>query len=86
MTPPNIEDVAAQWAVELSTSERTPELWAEFRKWLSRDPANIDAFLKMEEAWRALNHIGKLTEYPRNLGAGTSSQIDTKETSNSLTP
>lgn len=52
-------DEAADWVVELHTSENLAPLFPPFREWLDASPANHREYLRQEEIWRALGEPRK---------------------------
>ena len=85
MSEPDKNDIAAKWLVDLEMGDRTPEMWAEFRRWLNEEQQNIDVFLKVEQAWRALGYLWKLSPNGRVINPTSLPQVDTEEINDSLT-
>jgi transmembrane sensor len=57
MTHSSIRDKAAQWLIELDTSENIEERWPEFETWLNERPEHRATFVSMEQAWSAVDDL-----------------------------
>jgi transmembrane sensor len=52
----DIEDQAAKWLVKLDLDD-SPELRAEFQKWLASGPKNHAIYLRLEKGWRRADYL-----------------------------
>lgn len=59
---PTVEDQAAEWFARLHSDTRTPQLQAEFDRWIAADPAHEREYREMERLWCALTPHGRSEE------------------------
>jgi ferric-dicitrate binding protein FerR (iron transport regulator) len=52
-----VKAAAADWLIQLETTESIDALWPAFRDWLDRDPDHKVAYLRIERAWHALDGL-----------------------------
>src|SRR5437870_5523999 len=55
--PREVAAEAAVWVTRLHGPDRTPALEAEFREWLTKDPANATAFERSTAVWDSVQGI-----------------------------
>ena len=66
MTSDSVLLKAAEWHATMKSSERAAARQEEFQRWLEADPANRQAFARIEQKWRNLDSLNAFlgpTEY-----------------------
>jgi transmembrane sensor len=57
MTHSSIREKAAQWLIELDTSDNVEDRWPDFEAWLNENPEHRAAFVSLEQAWSAVEDL-----------------------------
>jgi ferric-dicitrate binding protein FerR (iron transport regulator) len=56
----HIKKKAAEWLVELDTTEEIEKVWPAFEDWLDETPEHRTAFQRMEQAWTSVGELAFL--------------------------
>jgi ferric-dicitrate binding protein FerR (iron transport regulator) len=58
---------ALSWVVALDTEEHPERLWGRFEAWLRQDPTHRDVYIRVDRAWRVVDHLCALSlQAPRS--------------------
>jgi ferric-dicitrate binding protein FerR (iron transport regulator) len=58
MSEERIKNEASRWLIELDTAPTIgAALWNDFEAWIQKDPRHRATYIRMEEAWRAMDEL-----------------------------
>lgn len=77
MIAPEIKAAACRWLVELETAESLDEIWPKFQSWLQLSSEHEAAYLRVEEAWHALESLRHMC--PKEGTAEAAALLDIEE-------